>query len=351
MFFSNKISDWYLLNKRELPWRETNDPYRIWISEVILQQTRVNQGLAYYERFMSRFPDVVALSKANEDEVLKYWQGLGYYSRARNLHATARLIASQYNGVFPSDYHTLLSLKGIGAYTAAAIGSFSYRLPYAVVDGNVFRVLARVFGIQTPIDSHAGKKEFTALAQELLDQRNPGLHNQAVMELGAIVCTPLSPNCTECPLQEGCYASAHRSWNELPVKSKKTKQRDRYFYYFHITGKGGKTYLHKRDKKDIWLNLYELPLIETDRPLSAEELLNEQTLHPLQQEFEQMQINRIHPTIKHVLSHQHIHACFIEAEAGYKNLPDSAFIEIDEPETGQYAISRLTDIFLSEMKK
>ena len=349
MNFSEQLVKWYLLNKRELPWRESSDPYNIWISEIILQQTRVNQGLAYYERFIHRFPDVISLSEANEDEVLKFWQGLGYYSRARNLHTTARIITSLHNGVFPVDYQTILKLKGIGEYTAAAICSFAYGLPYAVVDGNVFRVLSRFFGIQTPIDSNEGKKEFSELAQELLDKKNPGLHNQAIMDLGAIICTPTSPNCNECPLQNTCSSFANRSWMNFPIKKQKTKQRDRYFYYFYITGKNGKTYLHKREGKDIWRNLYELPLIETTQKLSEEELQKKSGFQLLETEFENVQIKKRHPAIKHVLSHQHIYARFLEVEAEYKKLENSIFLEIDESKIGDYAISRLTDIFLSEM--
>lgn len=349
MIFSKQLTEWYLLNKRELPWRESSDPYKIWISEIILQQTRVNQGLAYYERFICRFPNVNVLSEASEDEVLKYWQGLGYYSRARNLHTTAKTIASLYDGIFPADYQSVLSLKGIGSYTAAAICSFAYNQPYAVVDGNVFRVLARFFGIQTPIDSSAGKKEFAEIAQNLLDKKNPGLHNQAIMDLGAVICTPLSPNCAECPLQSGCFSFSHKTWSHFPVKSQKTKQRNRYFFYFYITNKG-KTYLHKREQKDIWQNLYELPLIEADNMLSDEELQKEITSHLLKTEFRNLQITKTHSIVKHILSHQTIYAFFLEASASYQNSSDSILLEINESNIGDYAISRLTDIFLSEMR-
>ncbi len=349
MIFSEQLINWYLLNKRELPWREIFDPYKIWISEIILQQTRVNQGMSYYERFILRFPDVAALSDAGEDEVLKYWQGLGYYSRARNLHAAARTITSRYNGVFPTDYQLVLKLKGIGEYTAAAICSFAYGLPYAAVDGNVFRILARFFGIETPIDGSRGKKEFSELAQELLDKKNPGVHNQAMMDLGAMVCTPASPVCGECPLQNSCYSFAHRSWANFPVKKQKTKQRNRYFYYFYITGKSGKTYLHKREKNDIWKNLYELPLIETERQLSEEEIREKSAFQPLETEFNNLQLQKIHPTVKHTLSHQQIYTRFIEAEADYRKPENPVFIEIDQSKIGNYAVSRLTDVFLSEL--
>ncbi len=350
MIFSEQLINWYLLNKRELPWRDISDPYKIWISEIILQQTRVNQGLSYYERFIQRFPTIAALSAADEDEVLKYWQGLGYYSRARNLHAAAHSITTLHNGIFPANYPDVLKLKGIGEYTAAAICSFAYGLPYAAVDGNVYRVLSRFFGIETPIDSNEGKKEFSELAQELLDKKRPGLHNQAMMDLGAIICTPSSPTCYECPLQEGCYSFAHQSWTNFPVKKQKIKQRNRYFYYFYITGKSGKTYLHKREKNDIWKNLYELPLVETGYPLPEEEIQEKSAFLPLKTEFNNLQLKKIHPTIKHVLSHQHIYACFIEGEADYRKPADSVLIEIDLSKIGDYAVSRLTDIFLSEIK-
>ena len=348
MHFSNQVINWYRHNGRDLPWRNSSNPYEIWISEIILQQTRVNQGLFYYERFIRRFPDIASLSEASEDEVLKYWQGLGYYQRARNLHATARLIVSLYKGVFPSDYHTVLSLKGVGEYTAAAICSFAYNQPYAVVDGNVFRLLSRLFGIPIPIDSGEGKKKFTELAQALLDVNQPAVYNQAVMELGAMVCTPFSPACQECPLQEGCHAYAHRSWSDFPVKKQKTKQHNRYFYYFYITGKNGKIFLHKREKKDIWQNLYELPLIETDG-IVPDELSQQEIVGRLTElGFSDIVIKKTHPVIKHVLSHQNIHARFWEIEADYNRDGNTLFLEIEPSTIENYAVSRLTDIFLSE---
>ena len=220
--FSGVLIHWYSENKRQLPWRETTDPYRIWISEIILQQTRVVQGLEYFNRFMERFPDVKALAEANEDEVMKYWQGLGYYSRARNLHAAAREIMARFGGKFPETYKEVLSLKGIGEYTAAAICSFAWRQPYAVVDGNVYRVLGRVFGVDTPIDSTAGKKEFAELAQAMLDPERPDLYNQAIMDFGAVQCTPKAPDCMYCPLRERCVAYVSGKVDELPVKAGKT---------------------------------------------------------------------------------------------------------------------------------
>lgn len=235
-----EISDilirWYEENKRDLPWRRTSDPYLIWISEIILQQTRVVQGLEYFNRFTERFPNVAALAMADEDEVMKYWQGLGYYSRARNLHAAARQIMNDFDGVFPRTREEVLSLRGIGDYTVAAICSFAYRLPYATVDGNVFRVLARLFDIDLSIDGGEGKKYFTALAQSLLDERRPDLFNQAMMEFGALQCVPKSPDCECCPLNGKCLGLAARRVERLPVKSGKTVVKPRYFNYLYIHG-------------------------------------------------------------------------------------------------------------------
>lgn len=226
--FSRILLDWYAEHKRELPWRETKDPYRIWISEIILQQTRVAQGYEYFQRFVERFPDLVALAEADEDEVMKYWQGLGYYSRARNLHAAARSM----NGVFPRTYEDVRALKGVGDYTAAAICSIAYDMPYAVVDGNVYRVLSRYFGVETPIDSTQGKKLFASLAQEMLDEKHAALYNQAIMDFGAIQCTPQSPSCMFCPLADSCSALATGKVNLLPVKQHKTKTTDRYLLIY-----------------------------------------------------------------------------------------------------------------------
>src|ERR1043165_6651460 len=255
--FSGKIMTWYEQNKRDLPWRNTRDPYLIWLSEVILQQTRVDQGMAYYHKFAEAFPTVKDLAKADSDKVMKLWQGLGYYSRARNLHAAAKMVAGKYKGVFPASYEGIKELKGVGDYTAAAIASFAFKLPHAVVDGNVYRVLSRVFGIETPIDSTQGKKEFNKLANELLDISNPADHNQAVMEFGSQFCKPVNPDCKSCFFNTKCFAFKHSKVPELPVKSKKTKVRSRYLNYFIIVDKNGSIFVHKRQKKDIWEGLYE----------------------------------------------------------------------------------------------
>ncbi|HEY6915066.1 MAG TPA: A/G-specific adenine glycosylase, partial [Paludibacter sp.] len=249
-FFTHQIHHWYSNFKRDLPWRNTDDPYYIWLSEIILQQTRVNQGWAYYTSFIQTFPSVKDLAKASEDQVLKLWQGLGYYSRARNLHFTAKYIVDQYQGKFPNTYQGLLSLKGIGEYTAAAIASISFHEAVPAVDGNVYRVLSRYFGISEPMDTTQGKKVFMQLAKNLIKGTNPGMHNQAMMEFGALQCTPLKPNCPECPLNNRCFAYLNQKQGELPVKSKKTKQRNRYFNYFVLIHDDS-TWIRKRIHKDI----------------------------------------------------------------------------------------------------
>lgn len=263
MEFSNLLIQWYLQNKRDLPWRNTVNPYHIWLSEIMLQQTRVAQGLPYFLSFTSSFPTVLDLANADEEQVLKLWQGLGYYSRARNLHNTAKLVAFERGGVFPDNYKELLQLKGVGEYTAAAIASFSYNEVVPVVDGNVFRVLSRYFDIETDIASSGAKKEFTELASELIPHDNPALFNQAIMEFGALQCVPKNPDCGTCVLNSGCLALQKNKVNELPVKLKKTKVRNRYFNYLVFSDDNQNHIVRKRTEKGIWHNLYEFPLIET----------------------------------------------------------------------------------------
>jgi len=283
-----------------LPWRSSNDAYHIWLSEVILQQTRVEQGMPYYFRFLKAFPTITALANAPEDEVLNLWQGLGYYSRARNLHNAAKLVSTQYNGKFPKTYVEILALKGVGAYTASAIASIAFGLPHAVVDGNVYRVLSRVFKIDDPIDSTAGKKKFDLLAHELLDPKKPGEHNQALMEIGALICLPANPKCEVCPVAHLCLARADRSYGLYPVKSLKTKVRERKFHYLVVTD-GKKTVLKKRAEKDIWFGLYDFPLLEPDE--AENKILEEiQQLKPVRVEKD--------GSMKHILSHQKIQATF-----------------------------------------
>lgn len=264
MNFTKSLIAWYLRHKRDLPWRHTTDPYRIWLSEIMLQQTRVAQGMPYYFAFTEHFPTVFDLANASEEQVLKLWQGLGYYSRARNLHKTAQIVAFEFGGNFPGNYTELLKLKGVGEYTAAAIASFSYDEAVPVVDGNVFRVLSRYFDIETDIANASAKKEFAALAFELMPKNDPAVFNQALMEFGALQCVPKNPDCMACPLQSGCLALKYKKVNQLPVKSKKTKVKNRFLNYLVLSDENGQTAIQKRTAKGIWHNLYEFPLIETE---------------------------------------------------------------------------------------
>lgn len=341
------LTDWYLRNHRSLPWRDTRDPYRIWLSEVILQQTRVAQGLDYYNRFTERFPAVGDLAAAEEDEVLKLWQGLGYYSRARNLHAAAKQVAAEHNGVFPTEYEKVRALKGIGDYTAAAIVSFSADAPYAVVDGNVYRVLSRLLDIATPIDTTAGKKEFARVAAELLDEylaspshQGAGLYNQAIMELGALVCTPRSPQCDGCPIAGSCLALKNGTIAQRPVKQGKTAQTPRWFHYLHITDNKGFTAICRREGKDIWRGLYEFPLIETPEEMGFEALPVPLTGFTL--------LGSVRMP-KHVLSHRIIHAVFHRIEISDLHAPDlpGEWQIIPSGKLGDYAIARLTELYLT----
>jgi A/G-specific adenine glycosylase len=310
MNFHNVLIQWYLQNKRDLPWRNTTNPYAIWLSEIMLQQTRVAQGMPYFLSFTAAFPTVFDLAKANEEQVLKLWQGLGYYSRARNLHKTAQYIAAELNGVFPSTYKDLLQLKGVGDYTAAAIASFSYNEAVPVVDGNVFRVLSRYFDIETDIAQASAKKEFAALAFELMPKDNPAIFNQAIMEFGALQCVPKNPDCSVCVFNESCSALQKKKIDQLPVKSKKLKVRNRYFNYLVLSDENENTILNKRTAKGIWHNLYEFPLIETEQEESFEFVLN-----AVQKDFflnnDIISIRACNEkSIVHKLSHQHLYVKF-----------------------------------------
>ena len=342
--FADKLIDWYEENKRELPWRNTKDPYRIWISEVILQQTRVAQGYDYFVRFMERFPDVFSLAEADEDEVMKYWQGLGYYSRARNLHAAAKSMVPM--GGFPTTYQEVLALKGVGEYTAAAICSFAYDMPFAVVDGNVYRVLSRWLGIDTPIDSTQGKKQFAQAAQELMDENRPAIYNQAIMDFGALQCTPSSPNCLFCPLADGCWALAHGKTDDLPVKQHKTKVTVRYFNYIYVRT-GNCTYIRKRTGNDIWKNLYEPLLIETGTDLSEDIKALEEKLHEVLGETSWHSLNMVKQGVKHVLSHRIIHTDFYELVLPGDFGELEGYQKVLEEDLHKFAVSNLVYQFFS----
>ncbi|ALJ05782.1 A/G-specific adenine glycosylase [Pseudalgibacter alginicilyticus] len=310
MKFSKKIIDWYSVNKRSLPWRETKNPYYIWLSEIILQQTQVKQGLPYYEAFVANYPTIFQLAEANESEVLKLWQGLGYYSRARNLHASAKYVTNILNGVFPDNYKDLLNLKGVGDYTASAIASICFNEATAVVDGNVYRVLSRYFGIETPINSSKGTKEFKLLAQELIDKKKPAEFNQAIMEFGAIQCKPQNPDCHVCPFTKGCIAFNKNKIADFPVKLKSAKAKKKYFNFVVFISNDNKTILEKREGKGIWQNLYQFPLIETNKEINYEAFKNLVENHKLiqKQPFELSLYNE--EVIIHKLSHQHLYTKF-----------------------------------------
>lgn len=310
MNFSNVLIKWYLQNKRDLPWRNTTNPYPIWLSEIMLQQTRVAQGMPYFLSFTAAFPTVFDLAKANEEQVLKLWQGLGYYSRARNLHQTAQYIASDLAGIFPDNYSELLKLRGIGEYTAAAIASFSYNEAVPVVDGNVFRVLSRYFDIETDIAQASAKKEFAALAFELMPKDTPATFNQAIMEFGALQCVPKSPNCGICVFNESCAALQKKKVDQLPIKSKKIKIRNRYFNYLVVADENDNTIIQKRTDKGIWHNLYEFPLIETEKEEDFDYVSEAVQGDYFKDNTVISMLEYNEKSIIHKLSHQHLHIKF-----------------------------------------
>lgn len=316
MSFAQKILNWYHENQRDLPWRRTRDPYKVWLSEIILQQTRVVQGMPYYLRFVDAFPTVQDLAKAPEEQVLKLWQGLGYYSRARNLHATAKIVANNFDGQFPNTYKELKSLKGVGDYTASAIASFCFDAPEPVVDGNVYRVLSRYFGVDIPINSTKGIKYFKELAREVMDSGNIRDYNQGIMEFGAVQCAPKKPYCLLCPLQESCVAVKDGKVSELPLKLNKTKVKNRYFNYVIPIDPENNTILEQRTAKGIWQNLYQFPLVESDKNLKAEELKLLIQGNGQLPEYESLSLYN-NETIVHKLSHQHLHTKFWILKTSY----------------------------------
>ena len=341
------LINWFSSNRRDLPWRHNPTPYQVWLSEVILQQTRVNQGMDYYLRFIERWPTVTDLANASEAEVLKMWQGLGYYSRARNLHHCAQQVVTEYGGQFPADYEKLKWLKGIGDYTAAAIASIAFNLPHAVVDGNVYRVLSRLYDIDTPININEGQRLFAQLADDLLNREQPGLHNQALMEFGALHCTPKSPNCLLCPMQAQRLALEQQTVMQRPVKLQKVKVTTRYFNYL-IIRTNDSVYLHKRSDNDIWKNLYDFPCIESEQTMSVEEVVATEKFKQLL-DGEPFTIEKVSPIFTHKLTHRTILAQFIEIKLEKKLLrieTKDLFLAL-VTDLGNFPIPRLIDLYLN----
>lgn len=340
-----KLHHWYQHNKRNLPWRDTRDAYLIWLSEIILQQTQVKQGLPYYLKFSQTYPKVQDLAKADEEEVLKLWQGLGYYSRARNLHSAAKQVIAHYNGTFPTRYEDLITLKGVGDYTASAVASFSSEEAKACVDGNVIRVISRLFDVDIAYDTSAGQKMIKALASEFLDKNNTSTHNQAIMEFGALHCTPKNPDCERCILQDKCIAFAKHKVTQLPFKSKRTKVEDLYLYYFvFLTEKD--TLIQQRSSNGIWKNMYEFPLLESPAERSKEDLLS----HISTLSKEPCEIHFSSP-YKHLLSHRKIKALFIEIKCKdtLPSLPETKTIA--QETMSKYPVSRLMERYWNDFKQ
>ncbi len=347
--FTKNLLKWHGTNHRSMPWKGEKNPYLIWLSEIILQQTRVEQGLPYFEKFKSKYPTVRDLAHAPEDEVMKLWEGLGYYSRARNLHAAAKFITSDLNGIFPNEYDQIRNLKGVGPYTAAAIASFAFNLPFAVVDGNVYRVLSRYFGIDEPIDSSAGKKLFAQLAQELLDEKQPGNYNQAIMDFGATHCTPALPACSKCPMQIECSAFQNNTFDKLPVKSKKLKRTQRFFNYLIINQKD-KIFIKKRKEKDIWQNLYDFPLIETGSLVEEQNFILKHKNWQRWMSGSTVNIQRVSAPMKQDLTHQRIVARFWEIELLGEYIPEmgNGWLTVIRENLEEYAFPKVIAVYLRQ---
>lgn len=349
-FFTEQLFKWFSTHHRPLPWKGEKNPYWVWLSEIILQQTTVKQGLPYYERFVEKYPSVHDLAHAPEDEVMKLWEGLGYYSRARNLHATAQFISDTLKGEFPNTYEGLLSLKGVGTYTAAAIASFAFDLPHAVVDGNVYRVLARYFGIEEPIDTPQSKRLFTDLANELLDKDRAADFNQAMMDFGATHCTPSNPLCRNCLLQSECKAFQEDKVSVLPFKSKKIDKKERYFNYLIIHA-GERTFIRKREEKDIWQNLYEFPLIETDKLIdnladTEGGQLKQQIRDRLQTDFKILKKSQPY---KQILTHRKIIAVFWELEVTDSFIfTDESILNIEIKNLSKFAFPKVISLYFQD---
>jgi len=343
-WFAKGLLAWYRQNKRDLPWRSIKDPYKIWLSEVILQQTRVEQGTKYYHAFTEAFPSIAELAQAREDKVLKLWQGLGYYSRARNLHASAKQIMKEKNGIFPDSYSELLKLRGVGSYTAAAISSFAFNEKRAVVDGNVYRVLSRVFGISVPIDSAKGKADFQALADQLIDNKEPGTYNQAVMEFGSQYCKPIQPDCSRCIFKSRCTAFLSHKVALFPVKEKKIKVRTRHMNYLVVFDKEKKILINKRKEKDIWAGLYDFPLIETDSAADPELLISSVAFS--RKTGKDPKLITSSKVYKHILSHQILQVRFFVLTRKGKH--DATLKTTSIKTLTKFAFPRLIEKFLND---
>lgn len=347
-FFQENLLAWYHPEDRPLPWKGIQNPYHIWLSEIILQQTRVEQGLAYYLRFVETYPNIQDLAAAPDDEVMKLWEGLGYYSRARNLLAAARYVAHELAGVFPTTYDGIRLLKGVGPYTAAAIASFAYNLPHAVVDGNVFRVLARFFGISTPQDTTEGKKQFTELAETLLDATQAGRYNQAIMDFGATVCLPRNPQCKKCPLQAQCVALKEQRIGELPVKSKKIVKTERFFHYL-VFNFEGQVLIQKREEKDIWQELYQFPLLEDESLEQSWELLQARLQENIGLALPSHTLRSGSKVFQQLLTHQVVNARFWEIDLEALAVPIPAnWIWVKRETLNKYAFPKVIDRYLGD---
>jgi A/G-specific adenine glycosylase len=347
MTISSIFKNWYLQNKRDLPWRNSSEPYHVWVSEVILQQTRVAQGLPYYYRFIEAFPTIRALAEAPENILLKIWQGLGYYSRARNMQKGAQFILTNYNGCLPANYEQLLLINGIGEYTASAIASIAFNMPYPVVDGNVSRVISRMIGIFEPVNTASGKKLIMEYAGKFIDTDNPGIYNQAIMEFGALQCVPRNPDCQICPFKATCFAYKHNKINELPIKSKNLRMRKRYFYYLVISYTNN-IYIHKRKTGDIWQGLFEFPLIETTEKISLEQLMKNEKLESLLPDGSFF-VDGEPVYYSHQLTHQRIEACFIRIKAINPLLHlEGLYHKITPEDFADYPVSRLVNKYYEQ---
>lgn len=342
---SKELILWYMINKRDLPWRNSHDPYHIWVSEIILQQTRVVQGLSYYIRFIETFPSIKNLAEAPQEQVLKLWQGLGYYSRARNMHMAAKQIMENLGGEFPKSFKDLLLLKGVGDYTAAAVASLAFNQPVAVVDGNVIRVIARLFGIEEAVDKPSVLKDIKSIASDLLDKEKPAIYNQAIMEFGALQCVPVNPNCHSCVLNNKCLALKYKIVSKIPAKSQKLKIRNRFFYYLVINSKQ-QIYFQRRGPGDIWEGLYEFPLIETEEAITVQDL--QERIHSrLDIKTTMTKIISISPVVKHILTHQKLHVTFIylQTETSDSSVPVN-WIKKEIAQVHELAVPRAIDRYL-----